>query len=123
MERSNLIKSPEYWISHIQIELYNLVINYMKKNNLSKKQLKKKLDLTTHQLKKIFKGEFNGNLSSLVNILAKLGYVPSLSPLTLKPLTFDDCEILCMAENLNRNQKSLNSEIINLVDEHLSELI
>jgi hypothetical protein len=42
MERTALIRSQEYWLSKIQIDLFNEVEKFMKKNELNPTQLKQK---------------------------------------------------------------------------------
>lgn len=119
MDRKDLIRSKEYWLSDIQIKLYNLVKNYIEKNKLTEKEAAKRLDLYDSQLESLLKGEYNGSLSSIINILLKTGFVP-----IFEPLSFNEYELADFAKKLNRDcTKSINSENIDITDEDLFNIM
>ncbi len=55
MKREELIKSKEYWLAKLQIDLFNEVEAYMKANKLNRTQFAEKLGISTTQLNDICK--------------------------------------------------------------------
>ncbi|MEO5908806.1 MAG: hypothetical protein ABIR50_05220 [Ginsengibacter sp.] len=46
MTRKELVKSREYWMAQIQLNLFEMIENYRKKNKLNKTQLAAQLVVT-----------------------------------------------------------------------------
>jgi len=68
MERKELIKSREYWLTEIQLNLFNLIEDYRKKNKLNKRQLADKLGVTKGYISQILNGDFDHKISKLVDL-------------------------------------------------------
>jgi len=66
MKRSDLIKSREYWIAEIQLQLFNLIENYRTKYNLTKTQIAEKLGVTKGYITQILNGDFDHKMSKLL---------------------------------------------------------
>lgn len=79
MERTALIRSQEYWLSKIQIDLFNEVEKFMKKNELNPTQLEQISGFSRNQINQILEGEVNLTISELVNLSLALGLVPHIS--------------------------------------------
>lgn len=78
MTRKELIKSPEYWMVQIQLNLFELIENYRKKNNLNKTQLAEQLGVTKSYVTQILNGDFDHKVSKLVELSLAFGKVPLL---------------------------------------------
>ena len=78
MNRKELVKSPEYWTTQIQLDLFELIENYCKKNNLSKTELAAQLGVTKGYVSQILNGDFDHKMSKLVELSLACGKVPVL---------------------------------------------
>lgn len=79
MERQELIKSKEYWLSRIQIELFNEVEDYMKKNNLKRVDLAEKFGVSKGYISQILNGDADHRLSKLIEISLGIGLAPVIT--------------------------------------------
>lgn len=79
MKRSDLIKSREYWISEIQLMLFNLIEDYRKENKLTKTELAEKLGVTKGYITQILNGDFDHKVSKLVDLSLAFNKVPILN--------------------------------------------
>ena len=78
MNRNELVKSKEYWMAQIQLNLFELIENYCKKNNLNKTQLAAQLGVTKSYVTQILNGDFDHKMSKLVELSLAFGKVPVL---------------------------------------------
>ena len=78
MNRKELIKSKEYWTAQIQLDLFGLIEDYLKKNNLNKTQLAAQLGVTKSYITQILNGDFDHKVSKLVELSLAFGKVPVL---------------------------------------------
>ena len=78
MIRKELVKSREYWIAQIQLDLFELIENYRKKNDLNKTQLAAQLGVTKSYVTQILNGDFDHKVSKLVELSLAFGKVPVL---------------------------------------------
>ncbi len=79
MERTELIRSKEYWLSKIQIDLFNEVEKFMRKNELSRTELEQRFGISRNQINQILDGEANLTISELVNLSLALELAPHIS--------------------------------------------
>ncbi|WP_169409382.1 helix-turn-helix domain-containing protein [Dyadobacter beijingensis] len=75
-EREQLLRSPIYWLTHLQIEIFNLLNTYMEENNLTPEQVSEKLDVPPFYVSQILNGNFNFKLSKLVELSLLVGKAP-----------------------------------------------
>jgi len=78
MTRNELIKSKEYWMAQIQLNLFEMIEDYRKKNNLNKTQLSAELGVTKSYVTQILNGDFDHKVSKLVELSLSFGKVPVL---------------------------------------------
>lgn len=76
MEREELLKSKSYWTTSIQLELFNAIEAYMKKNKLNKTQLAEKLKFSKGYISQILNGDFDHKLSKMVELSLSCDSVP-----------------------------------------------
>lgn len=74
MKRQELLSSPEYQLTNIQLELYFKLVNYMETNNLTVKEAAKQLDTNKRVIKKTLNADFNYSLKTLITLANTIGY-------------------------------------------------
>lgn len=79
MKRVDLINSKEYWLTKIQLDLFNEVENYMQKNNLKRKELAEIFGVSKGYISQILNGDADHRLSKLVEIALGIGLAPVIS--------------------------------------------
>lgn len=93
MTREEILSSPEYWITSIQIEVYRCADAFMKAHNMNRTQLADYLGVTKGYISQILAGNYNYSLSKLVDTAMRLGYVPEIDFTPLSEKIQDD--IIC----------------------------
>jgi predicted XRE-type DNA-binding protein len=78
MTREELIKSPEYWTTKLQMELFREIEDFMQQNNMNRTQLADYLGCTRGYVTQLLNGDFDNKLSKLVSLSLAIGKVPSL---------------------------------------------
>lgn len=73
-----LLRTPEYWTTRIQMELYNQIQNYMVENDLNRTQLAQELGVTKGYVTQLLNGDFDHRLSKLVELSLAVGLVPKM---------------------------------------------
>jgi len=109
MTREELIQSKEYWMAKLQIELFNEVESYMKKNGLNRVQFAEKLGVSKGYVSQILNGDADHRLSKFVELSLSIGLVPTLS--------FEDIDTLIEREksgnfNISRNDIERSKNIL-----------
>lgn len=92
MTRKELLKSKEYWITQVQLNLFNLIENYRKKNNLNKTQLAKELGVTKGYVTQVLNGDFDHKVSKLIDLSLAFNKVPIISYLDIDQYIKNDAE-------------------------------
>lgn len=77
------IKSPDYWLTGIQIDLYNHLIKHLKDTHKTKGELAAEMGVSNAYVSQILNGSFNFTLKKFIQICLHLGKVPIIS---FKPL-------------------------------------
>ena len=78
MKRNEILSSPEYWITKIQVALYNCARNFMKKENKIKVQLAEHLGVTKSYVSQLFNGNYDHRISKFVELSLAFGYIPEI---------------------------------------------
>jgi transcriptional regulator with XRE-family HTH domain len=79
MTREELIQSKEYWMAKLQIDLFNEVEAYMKKNGLNRVRFAEKLGVSKGYVSQILNGDADHRLSKFVELSLSIGLVPTIS--------------------------------------------
>ncbi|KAA0991001.1 helix-turn-helix domain-containing protein [Dyadobacter aurulentus] len=74
--RKDLLSSPSYWLTNMQIEVFNLLNTYMEENNLTQRQVAEKLKVSPSYISQILNGNFNFTISKLVELALLVGKAP-----------------------------------------------
>lgn len=73
-----LLTTPEYWTTRIQLDLYKMMETYMESNNLSRADLANKLGVTKGYISQVLNGDFDHRLSKLVELSMAIGMIPQI---------------------------------------------
>ncbi len=77
--KKELIKSPVYWLTKIQNELFRELTDYMNKNNLSQNDMAKKMNVSRGYINQVLNGNFNFTLKKLIELSLAMNKIPSVS--------------------------------------------
>lgn len=97
MKRLEILKKTGYWVTQIQIALYNCAYNYMKDNNKNRTQLAEHLGVTKGYVTQLLNGDYDHKLSKLVELSLAFGYVPKIDFIPIEEyykeeLILQDCK-------------------------------
>ena len=79
MKREELLSNPEYWMTKIQVELFNQVNNYLKEQGMTRVQLANRLGVSKGYISQIMNGNCNHRLSKIVELSLAIGKGPVIS--------------------------------------------
>lgn len=78
MSRERIIQSPAYWISKIEIALYNCAEKFMSANSMNRTQLASHLGVSKGYVSQLLNGDYDHKLSKLVELAISFGFVPTI---------------------------------------------
>ena len=73
-----LLSTPEYWTTRIQLELFTLMEQYMQTHQLSRTELAHQLGVSKGYISQVLNGDFDHRLSKLVELSMAIGMVPQI---------------------------------------------
>lgn len=105
--RNELLSSKEYWMGHIQHDLFGAIEKYMQENKLNRTSLAKKLGVTKGYITQVLNGDFDHKVSKLVELALASNVVPVLHFVNLQEfLANDSNDKVYELMPVVRNQKS-----------------
>jgi len=113
MEREELMRSQEYWVTKIQMALFALIGNYLKENNLTKTQLAEKLGVTKGYISQVLNGDFDHKISKLVELSLACNIAPVISFVNLDDHISRDAKrkhLLSVSKKLPEKKKRIIPE-------------
>lgn len=78
MERKDLLQIPDYWITQIQMAIYNCAMDFMKESGKNRSQLAEYLGVSKGYVTQLLSGDYNYSLSKLVETSMAFGYIPKV---------------------------------------------
>lgn len=115
MKRNKLLKSPVYWTTELQMELYRQIEDFMKKNNINKTQLADYLGCSKGYVTQLLAGDYDHKLSKFMELSLAIGKIPQFE--------FLDADVFIEREEktykgvvLNKNFTYVSSSCINNSD-------
>lgn len=90
MDRRDLLRTPSFWMTKIQIDLYNCAEKFMEDSNRNRKQLAEYLGVSKGYVTQLLSGDYNYTLEKLVDLSLKLGYVPQVEFKPLEQILLED---------------------------------
>lgn len=100
---NELLKTPEYWITKIQLDLYTMMNKYMESNNLSRTDLAKKLGVTKGYISQVLNGDFDHRLSKLVELSMSIGMVPQINYIPVDKVFVKETKVELCINNVQNN--------------------
>lgn len=79
MTREELVQSKEYWLSKMQIDLFNEVENYMQINNLNRVQFAELLGVSKGYVSQILNGDSDHRMSKFIELSLAIGLIPTVT--------------------------------------------
>lgn len=79
MKREELVKDKNYVFSGIQLQLLNMIEDYMRKNNLNREKLAKKLNVSKGYISQLLNVSFDHKISKLVELALECNMMPVLN--------------------------------------------
>lgn len=95
MTREELLKSPEYWVTGIQLDLYNCAERFMEQHKLNRSQLASHLGVSRGYVSQLLNGDYDHKLSKLVELSLAFGYVPNLTFMPVDQYVAMESDIAC----------------------------
>ena len=74
-----LLATPEYWTTRLQLDLYNMIKNYIETNNLTQVDLANKLGVSKGYVSQVLNGNFDHRISKFVELSLAVGMIPQIS--------------------------------------------
>lgn len=78
MERTEVLKSPDYWVAHIQVSLYNCASKFMDESGMNRTQLAEHLRVSKGYVSQLLNGGYDHKISKLVDLALKFGFAPKM---------------------------------------------
>lgn len=108
--REDLLRSPTYWLTDVQIEVFNLLKTYMEENNLTQKQVAEKLNVSPSYVSQILNGNFNFTISKLIKLALLVGKAPIIQFETIEQiLKAEAAQMQRESKSKKKKAASLNS--------------
>ena len=79
MERNELLKSPEYWTTNLQMELYRQITEFMEKKGMNKTQLAEYLGCSKGYITQLLSGDYDHKISKFMELSLAIGKIPEVS--------------------------------------------
>lgn len=76
ISKNELLSNPNYLLTKYQNEIYRQLINFMENNNLSQKEVAKKLGVSGSYVSQVLNGNFNFTLRKLIELGLMIDKVP-----------------------------------------------
>nr|WP_295932581.1 helix-turn-helix transcriptional regulator [uncultured Dyadobacter sp.] len=84
--REEIISGSTYWLTKVQIQVFNLLNTYMEENNLTQKQVAEKLNVSPSYVSQILNGNFNFTISKLIELALLVGKAPIIQFETIEEI-------------------------------------
>ncbi len=107
MDRKSLVGSKEYITAGIQIQLYRLIEDYLKKNNLTKTQFAEQIGVSKGYVSQVLNGDFDHKLSKFVELSLAAKWIPVVS--------FTDLDEYVKNDAKHRNYSSMFSGTVSCI--------
>ncbi len=92
MKRESLLRSKEYTISQIQLNLLNLIAKYKKEKNLKDYQLAEELGVSKGYVSQILHATFDHKISKVVDLALACNVMPLIYFVDMDKFVKDDAK-------------------------------
>jgi len=105
---NELLTTPEYWITKIQLDLYTMMNKYMESNKLSRTDMAKKLGVTKGYISQVLNGDFDHRLSKLVELSMAIGIVPQVSYIPMDKVFAQETQVGLTIDKIKDNKVGIS---------------
>ena len=92
MERKDVLQEPAYWITQIQIALYDCATRFMFETGKNKTELAQHLGVSKGYVSQLLSGDYNFSITKLVETAMLMGYVPQMNFKSMDEILLQDIE-------------------------------
>lgn len=93
IKRDELLRTEEYWFEVLQNDIYRIVAEYIKKENINQTQLAEQLGVSKGYISQIMNGNFNYTLKKMIELSLALKMAPAFEFKNLEQYINDDRQI------------------------------
>jgi len=111
-EREEILRGTGYWLTKVQIQVFNLLNTYMEENNLTQKQVAEKLNVSPSYVSQILNGNFNFTISKLIELALLVGKAPIIQFETIEQILRDEESQKRQAEIKDKRKKTANRTVL-----------
>ncbi|MGX5855169.1 helix-turn-helix domain-containing protein [Dyadobacter jiangsuensis] len=111
-EREEILRGTGYWLTKVQIQIFNLLNTYMEENNLTQKQVAEKLNVSPSYVSQILNGNFNFTISKLIELALLVGKAPIIHFETIEQILKDEESQKRQAEMKVKRKKAPNTTVL-----------
>lgn len=90
IKRDELLRTEEYWFEVLQNDIYRIVAEYIKKENINQTQLAEQLGVSKGYISQIMNGNFNYTLKKMIELSLALKMAPAFEFKNLEQYINDD---------------------------------
>lgn len=90
MERKDVLQEPAYWITQIQIAIYDCATRFMSETGKNKTELAQHLGVSKGYVSQMLSGDYNFSISKLVETAMLMGSVPQMTFKSLDEILLQD---------------------------------
>lgn len=109
--REEIICGSTYWLTKVQIQVFNLLNTYMEENNLTQKQVAEKLNVSPSYVSQILNGNFNFTISKLIELALLVGKAPIIQFETIEQILKTEAAQLNAEAKLKKKVVKLSSPL------------
>ena|SRR6218665_163090 len=112
--KEELLEGPEYLLTKYQNEIYHELLGYMRSNNLTQKDIAKKLGVSNSYVSQALNGHFNFTLTKLIELGLMMKKVPTLEFLEFNAYWEKEREATRSSKKTHRIKPKTPSNVIPL---------
>lgn len=79
MERKDVLKNAEYWVTKAQIDLYDHAEKFMEATGRNRTQLAEYLGVSKGYITQLLNGDYDHKLSKFCELALAFGYIPKIN--------------------------------------------
>lgn len=125
MNREQLLRNETYWIETIQNRIYHELVSHIRANDLSQKEMAKRLGVSKGRISQILSGNYlNFKIDSIVKIALATDNIPNIKFENIDNYVHRDKEELLSSQSLNTERKngSQDDGVLNYPENETAEV-
>ena len=78
MDRTDILRSPEYWTAKTQLQLYACAVKFMEETGRDRTRLAEYLGVSKGYVSQLLNGDYAHRLSKFFELALAFGYIPKI---------------------------------------------